>query len=166
MPDWLDAVRAAAAAAPLPTEGELALPGLAAPVEVLRDPWGVPHVYAANPDDLFRAQGFVVTSERLFQIDFLLRLANGRLAGMIGDLGLASDRFARTVGWNRAGRRIAAGWDEESRRMTSAFRDGARAWLHAMAAPPVEYAVLGLRPGPARGRRLAGPPGACGWRGT
>lgn len=146
MPDWLDAVRAAAAAAPPPLEGELALPGLAAPVEVLRDPWGVPHVYAANPDDLFRAQGFVVTSERLFQIDFLLRLANGRLAGMIGDLGLASDRFARTVGWNRAGRRIAAGWDEESRRMTSAFRDGARAWLHAMAAPPVEYAVLGLAP--------------------
>jgi len=146
MAGWLDEIRSAAAAAPPRLEGELTLPGLGARVEVLHDPWGVPHVYADSLDDLFRVQGFFVASERLFQVDFLLRLANGRLAGMIGDLGLPSDRFTRTVGWNRAGAEIAAGWDEESHRMLTAYREGALAWLDAMTAPPVEYAVLGLPP--------------------
>ncbi len=146
MPDWMDEVRAAAAAAVPPWSGELPCPGLASPVEVTRDRWGVPHIRAASLDDLFRAQGFVVASERLFQVDFLLRLANGRLAEMVGDLALPSDRFARTVGWNRAGARIAAAWDEDSRAMVSAFREGALGWLEAMPAPPLEYAVLGLAP--------------------
>ncbi len=146
MTDWLDDVRAAVTAAPPSLEGELAVAGLAAPVEVLRDRWDVPHVYAGSLEDLFLAQGFLVASERLFQIDFLLRAANGRLAGMIGDLGLPSDRFARTVGWNRAGASIAADWDEDSRRILAAYREGALGWLDAMAAPPVEYSVLGLAP--------------------
>lgn len=146
MTDWLDEVRAAAAAAVPDLEGEIAVPGLGASVEVIHDRWGVPHVYAETLDDLFRAQGFLVASERLFQLDLLLRLANGRLAGMVGDLGLPSDRFARTVGWNRAGATIAADWDEDSHRMVAAYREGALAWLDAVSAPPVEHAVLGLAP--------------------
>ena len=51
--------RAAKARCPQPIEGELTVPGLRAPVEVLRDRWGVPHIYAANVDDLFFAQGLV-----------------------------------------------------------------------------------------------------------
>lgn len=137
MTDWLDEVRAAAAAAVPDLEGEIAVPGLGASVEVIHDRWGVPHVYAETLDDLFRAQGFLVASERLFQLDLLLRLANGRLAGMVGDLGLPSDRFARTVGWNRAGATIASDWDEDSRRMVAAYREGALAWLDAVSAPPV-----------------------------
>jgi penicillin amidase len=146
MGDWLDDVRAAAEAAVPRLEGELPVSGLADRVEVLRDTWGVPHIFATSLEDLFRAQGFIVASERLFQIDFLLRAANGRLAGMIGELGLPADRFARTVGWNRAGATIAAGWDEGSRRITAAFREGALAWLEQMTAPPVEYGVLALAP--------------------
>jgi penicillin amidase len=146
MGDWLDDVRAAAEAAVPRLEGELPVSGLAGRVEVLRDTWGVPHIFATSLEDVFRAQGFIVASERLFQIDFLLRAANGRLAGMIGELGLPADRFARTVGWNRAGSTIAAEWDEDSRRITAAYREGALAWLETMAAPPVEYAVLALAP--------------------
>src|SRR5438552_2492977 len=50
-------------------EGEIALPGLKEPVEILRDRWGVPHIYAKNAEDLFFAQGFVAAQDRLFQID-------------------------------------------------------------------------------------------------
>jgi penicillin amidase len=146
MGDWLDDVRTAAEAAVPRLEGELPVAGLDGRVEVLRDIWGVPHIFASSLDDLFRAQGFVVASERLFQIDFLLRAANGRLSGVIGELGLSADRFARTVGWNRAGATIAADWDEGSRRITAAYREGALAWLEQMTAPPVEYAVLALTP--------------------
>jgi acyl-homoserine lactone acylase PvdQ len=144
MTDWVDEVRAASAAAVPALDGEVAVRGLQARVEVLHDRWGVP-TCAETLDDLFRAQ---VSSWRgqLFQLDLLLRLANGRLAGMLGDLGLPSDRFARTVGWNRAGAVVAGGWDEDSHRMVTAYREGALAWLDAMTAPPVEHAVLGLAP--------------------
>jgi penicillin amidase len=146
MADWLEDLRAAAAAAVPPWEGELELPGLAEPAVVLRDEHGIAHITAGSLEDLFRAQGFVVASERLFQLDFLLRAANGRLAGMHGELALPADRFARTVGWHRAGARIWASWDEGSRRILAAYREGALAWLHRMPAPPVEHAVLGLTP--------------------
>src|SRR5581483_4363360 len=146
MADWVEQVREAARAALPPVGGELRVPGLSAPVEVIRDRWGVPHIYARSTDDLFVAQGYVVASERLFQIDSALRLAGGRLATMFADLVLPMDRFARTVGWNRAGARIAAAYDERSRRMMEAFRAGVRAWLETMPAPPVEYSVPGLEP--------------------
>ncbi len=146
MSDWVDQLKEAARAALPPVEGEIALPGLREPVEVIRDTWGVPHIYAANLEDLFLAQGFVVASERLFQIDLALRMANGRLATMFADLMLPMDRFIRTVGWNRSGAKVAATYDELSQRMMSAFRAGARAWLEQMPAPPVEYQFLGLEP--------------------
>lgn len=127
-------------------EGEIVVPGLREPVEVLRDGWGVPHVYARNEDDLWFAQGFLAASERLFQLDLGARLATGRLSELFGDLTLPLDRFIRTVGWARTGRRLAEGWDERSRRMAGAFAAGQRAWLSEMPAPPPEYAVLDVEP--------------------
>src|SRR5947209_7600875 len=78
-------------------EGELALAGLKEPVEVLRDRWGVPHIYAKNADDLFFAQGFTVAQDRLFQIDLWRRLAVGETAELVGKEGLVADRFARLL---------------------------------------------------------------------
>lgn len=143
MSDWVEGLREAARAALAPVEGDLSMPGLREPVEIARDRWGVPHICAANLDDLFFAQGFVQASERLFQMDLAYRLSAGRLAEALGELVLPMDRFARTVGWNRAGRRIAAAADDRSRQILTAFLSGARAWLESMPAPPVEYAVLG-----------------------
>lgn len=143
--DASDLQRAAAAALP-PVEGELDVPGLRDRVEVIRDRWGVPHLYAGSLEDLFLAQGFVVGSERLFQIDLALRAANGRLATMFGQLAAPMDRFARTVGWNRAGARIAGGYDELSETMSASYRAGVLAWIERMPAPPIEYLVLELAP--------------------
>jgi penicillin G amidase len=142
--DWVEQVRGAAEAALAPVEGELAVPGLRDSVVITRDRWGVPHISASNDDDLFLAQGFVAASERLFQIDSTLRLANGRLATMFADLVVPMDRFARIVGWNRAGARVAATYDERSQAMVSSFRRGAAAWLELMPAKPIEYQILGL----------------------
>jgi penicillin amidase len=144
--DWAEQMRESAQRALPPVEGELSVPGLVDRVELIRDRWGVPHVYASSLPDLFLAQGFVVGSERLFQVDMILRAANGRLATMFGPLVLPGDRFARLVGWNRAGSQLAADYDEDSAMMTSAFRGGVRAWLEQMPAAPVEYQVLDLAP--------------------
>ena len=146
MADPLDEFRDAARAALPPVEGELAVPGLREPVEVLRDRWGIPYLTAASLDDLWFAQGFVQASERLFQIELALRAAGGRLSGWFSDLTVASDRFARTVGFHRIGAIEAGRWPDASRSMMRRFVDGARAWVDAMAAPPLEYAMLAVAP--------------------
>src|SRR5882724_5808741 len=78
-------------------QGELAVAGLQEPVEVLRDRWGVPHIYAKNADDLFFAQGFVAAQDRLFQLELWRRLARGESAEIYGADAVEADRFARLV---------------------------------------------------------------------
>ena len=148
-------------------EGELRVAGLEAPVEVIRDPWGVPHIYARSLQDLWFAQGYVVTSDRLFQLDFLFRLVTGRLSALVSELALPVDRFFRTIGLHRAGREIAAAYDEDDRAMVEPFAAGARAWLESMPAKPLEYWVLDAEPDIAQGEGaiLRGAAASCflGW---
>jgi penicillin G amidase len=144
--DLVEQLRATAAEALFPEDGELTLEGLGGPVEVLRDAWGVPYLSAGSLEDLWFAQGFVTAGERLFQLYLLLRAAGGRLSEVFADRTLSDDRFARTIGFNRAGERIAAGWDDASRSMHGRFRAGVFAWIDRMPAPPVEYTLLDLAP--------------------
>jgi penicillin G amidase len=153
--DLTDLLRARAAEALAPVEGELRLAGLREPVEVFRDAYGVPHIYASNTHDLYFAQGFVVASERLFQMDLSLRLGTGRLSELIGERTLAMDRFIRTVGWNRAGRRLVDQWDDLSWEMSEAYAAGVRAWIERMPARPIEYEILQVDPLPMEGRETA-----------
>lgn len=146
MSEWAEQIREHAAKAVPPVEGELRVAGLQAPVEVIRDRWGVPHVYAQNLHDLLFAQGFVVASERLFQLDFMLRLANGRLSELVSEMALPLDRFFRMLGFNRASERIAATYDEEDLSLVRANAAGMRAWLEHMPAKPVEYQILDMEP--------------------
>ena len=68
-------------------KGTFSIQGLKAPVEVLRDRWGVPHIYARNARDVVFAQGFVHAQERLWQMDFTRRVVFGRLAEVLGVCG-------------------------------------------------------------------------------
>ena len=107
----------------------------------------MPHIYAGSVHDLYFAQGYVVASQRLFQLELSLRLGTGRLAEVFSELVLPLDRFIRTWGWNRAGR---PAWPRRGttgqRTWRRAFSDGARAWLERMPARPVEYEILELDP--------------------
>jgi penicillin amidase len=144
--DVADQLCAMASASLPPVEGDLIAGELAAPVEVLRDAWGVPYLTAASLEDLWFAQGFVTAGERLFQMDLALRAANGRLSEVFADRTLAEDRLARVVGFRRTGDRIAGAYDDESRAMVSRFRDGARAWVAQMPVKPIEYTLLDFEP--------------------
>jgi penicillin G amidase len=88
-------------------DGELALPGLSAPVRVYRDEHGIPYIFAANTPDLIRAQGFVSAQNRLVQFEGLRAIGTGRLAGSVGPGGLASDRQMRLLGMRRNAERHA-----------------------------------------------------------
>src|SRR5258705_7369796 len=76
-------------------DGELKTPHLKQPVEIVRDRWGVPHIYAQNTDDLFVAQGFVTAQDRLWQMDWWKRSREGRLSEVIGAAAFERDRQTR-----------------------------------------------------------------------
>jgi penicillin amidase len=89
---------AALASASLATiDGTIALPSLRAEVRVVRDTWGVPHIYAQSSDDLFFAQGFVMAQDRLWQMEMWRRAGEGRLAQILGPSAAARDRVARLL---------------------------------------------------------------------
>jgi penicillin G amidase len=146
MSDWAELLMTQAREALPPIEGGLRVPGLRDSVEVVRDRWGVPHIYASSLPDVFCAQGFVMGQERTFQTDFVMRLATGRLSELIGEFAVSLDRFFRTVGLNRAGRRVAAGYDERSLMMAESILAGYRAGVASLPSPPVEYRILELDP--------------------
>jgi penicillin G amidase len=141
-----DMLRERARAALPKVEGTVRLPGLREPVEVLWDRWGVPHIYARNTRDLYFAQGYVMASERLFQMDFFLRLGSGQLSQLFGEFTLPMDRFIRTLGWNRAATHLISQWDDLALESGEAAMDGIRTWIERMPSKPIEYEILSLDP--------------------
>src|SRR5262245_25458578 len=77
--------------------GTYRIPGLSAPVRVVRDRWGVPHIYAQTTGDLFAAQGFVQAQDRLFQMDLWRRSVQGRLAEVLGPNFVERDAMTRRM---------------------------------------------------------------------
>ena len=86
------------------TSGTVRVAGLTQPVEIVRDQYGVPHIYADTTADLFFAEGYVHAQERFWQMDFWRHIGSCRLSEMFGESQLDTDKFLRTMGW----RQIAA----------------------------------------------------------
>lgn len=79
-------------------------PSLKSKVEIIRDEWSVPHIYANNKEDLFFAQGYVHAQERLWQMELTRRVVSGRLSEVIGKDALNVDRIARMMGFKALGK--------------------------------------------------------------
>jgi len=130
------------------TSGRLRLRGLQGPVEVLRDRWGVPHIYARDVHDLYFAQGFCHAQDRLWQMEFNRRLASGRLSEVLGAATLEVDRMMRRVGLHRAARRDIETADAETRALYDAYVAGVNAFLSVGWPLPPEFLILRVRPEP------------------
>lgn len=150
-------VRAQPAAGPpapqavAPTGGILqstvSLPGLASPVQVVRDRFGVTHVYAGSPADAAFALGYLHAADRLFQMDMARRRAEGTLAELLGPQALPEDVAMRTLGLARAAERVWPNLSPGARAELEAYAAGANAFISRAAAQgalPPEYASLEL----------------------
>jgi penicillin amidase len=135
-----------------PREGgtvAIAQSGLAGPVEVMRDRWGVPHLYAQNERDLFFAQGWVHAQDRLWQMQFSRTVGSGRIAELVGAAALPADRYLRSIGLRRAAERDFAILSPETRGFLQAYADGVNAYLKANPGRlPVEFTVFRIHPEP------------------
>lgn len=124
-------------------QGPLVVEGLQQPVEVVRDRWGVPHVYARTEADLFFAQGYVHAQDRLWQMELQRRTASGRLSELFGERTLAADRFLRTLGLRQAAELEWGILSEDTRRALRWYAAGVNAFLrqnrHRL---PLEFLLL------------------------
>ncbi len=131
-------------------EGEIVLDGLSSDVEVLRDRWGIPHIYAQSVEDLFFAQGFVVAQDRLWQMEVWRRWSEGRMAELIGEEGFAHDRLVRMLQFRGPfDETELSSYHPDADRIVSAYVRGINAYLeHASSNLPVEFQFTGIKPEP------------------
>lgn len=127
---------------------EVRLKGLRQPVEILRDRWGVPHIYAGTVDDLFFAQGYMAARDRLFQIDLWRRINTGKLAEVQGEQALGRDRIARLVRFRGDWEKEWSSYAPDARRIVTAFVNGVNAYIEARRGDwPLEFRLAGYEPG-------------------
>jgi penicillin amidase len=126
--------------------GEVRVDGLDSPVDIYRDSFGIPHIYAKTSHDLFFAQGYVHAQDRFWQMDFWRHIGSARLSEMFGESMLDLDTFLRTMGWARVVEQEIEGISPEDLAPLQAYADGVNAYLadHQGSALSLEYTILPL----------------------
>ena len=124
--------------------GQIRLPQLSDRVEVRRDAYGIPHIYASNEHDLFLAQGYIHAQDRFWQMDFWRHLGAGRLSELFGESQLKTDQFLRTLGWARIAQQEVQTLPDEFLAPLTAYSEGVNAYLqeHQGTDLSLEYGVL------------------------
>lgn len=133
-----------------PRSNHAVVAGLGDSVRVIFDDRGVPHIFASSQRDAYRALGYVVARDRLFQLELQWRAGAGRLTELVGERALPVDRMSRSIGLPAAAERklseldtMSSGWEA-----IHAYAEGVNAYLDAMPATdlPLEYRLLDVRP--------------------
>jgi len=125
--------------------GKARVDALQAEVTVVRDSWGVPHIYASNAHDLFFAQGYVHAQDRFWQMEFWRRIGSGRLAEILGESALPDDRFIRTLGWHRTAAQELELMDGKDLAVLESYAEGVNAYVSTHRGRlGLEFTMLGL----------------------
>ncbi|MGY0017902.1 penicillin acylase family protein [Streptomyces sp. YJ-C3] len=139
----VDSVRAS-----LPqTTGSTRLDGLDGPVQVKRDGYGIPQIYASSDEDLFMAQGFVQAQDRFYEMDVRRHTTSGRLSEMFGKGQVKTDEFLRTLGWHRvAQKEYDSKLSPATKKYLQAYSKGVNAYLSGKSGKDIsaEYVALGF----------------------
>lgn len=129
-------------------DGSVALAGVRDRVEIIRDKFGVPHIYARNTDDLFFAQGFVQAQDRLWQMEIYRRTYEGTLSEIMGPSYVAHDQLSRLL-------KLRGPFDDkewtsyhpDGKRIFAAFAAGVNAFIESAGDKlPVEFRLTGIKP--------------------
>ncbi len=119
------------------------MPGLSGEVTVYTDANGIPTIVGETEGDVNRVRGFLHARDRLFQMDFLRRVASGSLAELLGEPALSTDVELRTLGLRRGALRSWVNLSQEEKAWLKAYTDGVNAFIASGTRPP-EYAALEL----------------------
>ncbi len=113
----------------------MVLKGLRGKVTAVIDGRGVPHVFAEDEQDAFRALGYLHARERLWQMDVQRRLASGRLSEILGEITFISDLLMRVIGLHRSAKGTVSWLERNSPEvfgLLQAYADGVNAAIEEM----------------------------------
>ena len=125
-------------------EGEIQAAGLDGPVEIYRGAFGIPHIYGESHHDLFYVQGYVHAQDRFWQMDMWRHQGAGRFSELLGNAMLDTDKFLRTLGWERVAKQELAQLEPEELSILEAYSEGVNAYLqeYSGTALSLEYTFL------------------------
>ncbi len=133
------------------TDGTIAVTGLSGPIEIVRDRYAVPHIFAQSTEDAAFGLGFAHAQDRLWQMEMNRRIGAGRLSEVVGAGGLDVDKFLRTLGLYGHAERTVANLDDATRAGLEAYAAGVNAYLESRSGPlPPEFLVFRHKPEPWR----------------
>ena len=128
----------------------LTIEGLEENVEIVRDQWGINHIYANNQHDLFFAQGYAAAKDRLFQFEIWRRQATGTVAEILGERELERDIGTRLFKFRGDMTTEMDYYHEDGSEIITAYTDGVNAYINDILktpeALPIEFKVLGIQP--------------------
>jgi penicillin amidase len=129
----------------------LKLKGLEQPVEVIRDKWGVNHIYANNEHDLFFTQGYCAAKDRIFQFEIWRRQATGTLAEILGSSEIKRDIGARLFSYRGSMDKELSHYHPRGKTIIQAYVDGVNTFINECISNPkllpIEFRILGIQPG-------------------
>jgi penicillin amidase len=132
-------------------DGAVQATGLGAPIKIVRDRSGIPHIQAATTADALFGLGYTHAQDRLWQMEMNRRIGAGRMAEILGEQALATDKFLRTLGVYRAVEKALPEYDAEVRTALDAYAAGVNAFLDTRTGPlPPEFVILRHDPEPWR----------------
>ena len=129
-------------------DGEARAPGAQGEIEVLRDGEGIPHIFAKSDRDAWFAMGYVHAQDRLWQMEFQRRIAEGRLSEFLGERAYDTDKLMRALGMAHMAERIVARLDPATVGNLQAYADGVNAFLASDPVLPVEFQAFRIQPQP------------------
>ena len=122
--------------------------GLSQPVTVIRDELGIPTITASSDLDAFSVMGFVHAQDRLWQMEYKRRLAQGRLSEVFGKSTLDTDRYMRTLGLYESAQQAIQHLPTSAIAVLKAYSVGVNKWIETSSVLPIEYMVTGFSPEP------------------
>ncbi|MGE5398458.1 MAG: penicillin acylase family protein [Chitinophagales bacterium] len=129
--------------------GNITIPGLREGVDIYRDDYGVPHIYASNMNDLVYAQGYVQAQDRLWEMDLMRRMAQGRLSEIFGESQVKTDKYFLSIGLYEAARQSYPAYSEQTRSYVDSYVAGINRYMQECGTKlPPEFKLLGYQPEP------------------
>ena len=129
--------------------GQIAVSGITKPVDIIRDSYGMPHIYAQTDEDAYFALGYCIAQDRLFHMDLMRRAARGKLAEILGKDLVSVDKFFRTITAGRSIEEIVAAYKHETISAAKAYAAGVNYFIKHHKGPlPLEFTILGYAPEP------------------
>ncbi len=129
--------------------GEITVAGIIKPVDIIRDAYGMPHIYAHTDEDAYFALGYCMAQDRLFHMDLTRRAARGKLAEILGKDLVLVDKFFRTITAGKSFEEVAAAYTPDTRSASEAYAAGVNHFIKHHKGPlPIEFTILGYAPEP------------------